>query len=147
MCTVMSGNPLLITSTPCRHVSRPCSGSGSSARLITKSGVIRLMHVVNVADVERFEGVTQQLDVCLRRGLRVHSDSNRLGAQFLVAMKYALRRSPSTCTTSMEVKPASRSISRAFCSPHIAPRPIPSSARETVMQCMHEIVYRNGPSG
>lgn len=61
-------------------------------------------------------------------------------AQFLMAMKYILRMSPSTCTASMEVNPASRSISRAFCSPHMAPRPIPSSARETVMQCMHEMV-------
>jgi hypothetical protein len=65
----------------------------------------------------------------------------RLGpAQFLVAMKYVLAMSPSTCAASMEVKPASLSICRAFCSPHIVPRPIPPAARETVMQCMHEMV-------
>ena len=61
-------------------------------------------------------------------------------AQLLVAMKYVLAMSPSTCAASIEVKPASLSISRAFCSPHIVPRPIPPSARETVMQCMHETV-------
>jgi hypothetical protein len=59
-------------------------------------------------------------------------------AQPLVAMKYVLTMSPSTCAVSIEVKPASVSISWAFCSPHIVPRPIPPSARETVMQCMQE---------
>src|SRR6516225_3350513 len=68
-------------------------------------------------------------------------------AQLLAAMKYVLRMSPSTCKASTEVKPASLSISRAVCSPHIVPRPMPPWARETVMQCMHEAVYRNGPSG
>jgi hypothetical protein len=61
-------------------------------------------------------------------------------AQPLVAMKYVLTMSPSTCAVSIEVKPASVSISWAFCSPHIVPRPIPPSARETVMQCMQEMV-------
>ena len=55
--------------------------------------------------------------------------------------------SPSMWTASTEAKPASLSIFRAVSSPHIAPRPIPPSARETVMQCMHDTVYRNGPSG
>ena len=34
-----------------------------------------------------------------------------------------------------------------ICSPHMAPSPMPPAARETVMQCMQEMVYRNGPSG
>jgi len=55
--------------------------------------------------------------------------------------------SRSTRFASTEVKPASPSIFRAVCSPHIVPRPIPPSARETVMQCMHETVYRNVASG
>ena len=54
--------------------------------------------------------------------------------------KYALNGSCSRRCTSTEVKPASASSSRAFCSPHIAPRPSPPCASETVMQCMHEIM-------
>ena len=34
---------------------------------------------------------------------------------------------------------ASRSMVRAVCSPHIAPRPAPPPASDTVMQCMHEM--------
>src|SRR2546429_8219014 len=45
------------------------------------------------------------------------------------------------------VNPASPSILRAVCSPHIRPRPIPPSARETVMQCILDTVYRNVASG
>ena len=36
--------------------------------------------------------------------------------------------------SSTEVNPAARNISLAFCSPHIVPRPAPSSASDTVMQ-------------
>src|SRR5215469_7796892 len=43
--------------------------------------------------------------------------------------------------------PASAKNSNAFCSPHIAPRPSPFLASETVMQCMVETVYKNGPMG
>ena len=39
-------------------------------------------------------------------------------------------------------KPCFLGNSVASCSPHTAPRPSPPSASETVMQCMHEIVYR-----
>ena len=55
--------------------------------------------------------------------------------------------SPSTCLVSTSVNPAAASIRRAVCSPHMVPRPMPPAARETVMQCMQEMVYRNGPSG
>ena len=54
--------------------------------------------------------------------------------------KYALNGSCSSRCTSIDEKPASARSSRAFCSPHIAPRPSPPCASETVMQCMHEIM-------
>ena len=54
--------------------------------------------------------------------------------------KYALNGSCSSSCTSTDEKPASASSSRAFCSPHMAPRPSPPCASETVMQCMHEIM-------
>ena len=54
--------------------------------------------------------------------------------------KYALNGSCSRRWTSTEPNPASASSSRAFCSPHIAPRPSPPCASETVMQCMQEIM-------
>jgi hypothetical protein len=40
----------------------------------------------------------------------------------------------------IERKPAMCRYSRVFSSPHIAPRPAPLCASETVMQCMQEIV-------
>ena len=54
--------------------------------------------------------------------------------------KYALNGSCSSRCTSIDEKPASARSSRAFSSPHIAPRPSPPCASETVMQCMHEIM-------
>ena len=60
--------------------------------------------------------------------------------QLLLAMMWTLEMSPSTCAVVTETKPASASIVRAVCSPHMVPRPIPPSARETVIQCMHETV-------
>src|SRR5215471_6180006 len=41
---------------------------------------------------------------------------------------------------STDWKPARARYSRVFSSPHIAPRPSPPCARDTVMQCMQETV-------
>src|SRR3989304_5009496 len=56
-------------------------------------------------------------------------------------------RSPGTCLTPPLVTPASASFWRASCSPQTVPSPSPSSARETVMQCIVEAVYSMGASG
>lgn len=45
------------------------------------------------------------------------------------------------------MNPASFSISLAFSRPHMAPSPMPPCAKDTVIQCMHEMVYRRGAIG
>ena len=48
---------------------------------------------------------------------------------------------------STDAKPASRSMASALCSPQTVPSPAPFKASDTVMQCMVDIPYRNGPKG
>ena len=47
---------------------------------------------------------------------------------------------------SIDLKPARVRYSRVSCSPHIAPRPAPPCASETVIQCMHETAYKRAPT-
>lgn len=55
--------------------------------------------------------------------------------RLLAAEKDAVLR-PGVSSASMLQNPAAESMLRAFSTPHIAPRPAPPPASDTVMQCM-----------
>ncbi len=97
-------------------------------------------------------GPGQQVRLRPRRTLRVsppealrHRHRGRGGRPSAPAsrlVKSRGRTSPPSCGIL-----ASRDIRARSCEPHIAPTPIPPCASDTVMQCMHEIVYMSEPMG